>query len=278
MKSQTPRPVVVSLTSIPPRFAHLPNKVNSLLNQSVKVDRIEIYIPTSYRRFPGRDFKIPPLPKGVSIVRVDQDYGPATKLLPALEKWKHQDVDILICDDDRQQDKDWVLRFVEARSQRPDDIICERGWNIGDRFGISQSSPLEPRACLNAKGGRTVAYRIQRLLSLGLYHPSRTIFDAPGYVDVFEGFLGALVPPGAMPDQAWSIPEVLWTVDDVWLSGMARLNGVGVWAHSIPRPVYSNGRWDRVEALSDYLEQGVGRESADRMCVEYLRSNYNVWI
>jgi len=266
------------MTAIPPRFANLPSKVNSLLKQSVKAADIEIYIPYSYRRFPNYTTNIPPLPNGVNIIRVDQDYGPATKLLPAMRKWHNQDVDILICDDDRLQDADWVKRLVEARASRPNDIICERGWNIGERFGIVQSMPLEPRAHPSPNGGRTAAYRIQRMLSLGLYHPKRSLFQSAGYVDVFEGFLGALVPVGALPDQAWDIPEILWTVDDVWLSGMARSNGVGVWAHSIPRPIHSNGRWDKVEALTNFVEQGISRENADRMCVEYMRSTYKVWI
>jgi hypothetical protein len=272
------RPTIVSLTTIPPRFPHLPRKLASLLKQSVPASAIELYIPKAYRRFPGEVPKLPPLPEGVTVVTVDRDFGPGTKLLPALEKWHGQDVDILICDDDRLQDRDWIKRLTYSRGSRPNDIICERGWSISDRFGIVQSQILMPRAIQSKRQGRTLSYRLKRMLSFGLHHPKRSLYEMGGYVDVFEGFLGALIPSGAMPAIAWSIPDVLWTVDDVWLSGMAKLNGVGVWAHSIPRPIHSNGFWDKVAALTNFVEQGKDREKADRMCVEYMRQNHGVWL
>lgn len=271
------RPTVISLTAIPPRFPHLPQKLLSLLNQSAPAAAIEIYIPKTYRRFPGNVPQLPSLPEGVAVVEVEQDFGPATKLLPALEKWRGKEVDILICDDDRLQDRDWVKRLTSSRRERPNDIICERGWSISDRFGMAQNDPLLPRARQAKNQGRTISYRFKRALSLGLHHPRRRLYESGGYVDVFEGFLGALIPAGAMPALAWNIPDVLWTVDDVWLSGMAKLNGVGVWAHAIPRQVYSNGHWDKVAALTDLIEQGADREKADRMCVEYMRSVHGVW-
>lgn len=277
MTKSPPRPVIVSLTAIPPRFSNLASKVESLLRQSVPAEAIEIYIPNSYRRFPNAEAVIPALPKGVQIVRVEEDLGPATKLLPALERWHGHDVDILICDDDRLQDRDWIKRFVDTRLERPHDIICERGWNIADRFEFSQAQRLEPRARFSPRQGRTFSYRLKRALSLGAFHPKRSVFEISGYVDVFEGFLGALVPAGSLPRQAWTIPDILWTVDDVWLSGMARLQGVGVWAHSYPRPVYSNGHWDKVEALTDWVEQGTDRQNADLMCIKYMRTQHKVW-
>jgi hypothetical protein len=271
------RPIVVSLTAIPGRYPRLPAKVASLLRQSVKPYRIELYIPKQYRRFPSPLPSIPELPKEVTVINVEKDFGPATKLLPALERWQGKEVDILICDDDRLQDHNWVKRFSDTRKERPNDIVCDRGWNIDERFELMQSNPLTPRALLAPTRGRTFSYRLKRLLSFGLHHPDRAVFASSGYVDIFEGFLGALIPAGALPPEAWNIPDILWTVDDVWLSGMAKLNGVGIWAHSYPRPVYSNGKWDKIDDLSSWVEQGVDRSSADRMCVEFMRSQYQVW-
>ncbi len=277
MEEKSLRPIIISMTAIPPRFGNLPRKIKSLLDQSVPANHIEIYIPHTYRRFPRLQTQLPPLPAGVNVIKVDEDFGPATKLLPALDKWKDHDVDILICDDDRIQDRNWIRRLLNARRERPADIICERGWQIKDRFGVEQKDPLLPRARLSPNQGRTPAYRIKRALSLGIYHPNRAVYEASGYVDVFEGFLGALIPSGALPREAWSIPDILWTVDDVWLSGMARAHNVGVWAHNQTRPVYGNGHWDKVASLTDWVEQGVDRQAADRRCVEYMRANYQVW-
>jgi hypothetical protein len=272
------RPIVVSLTAIPPRFPNLIRKIASLLKQTVLPTAIEIYIPKSYRRFPTVNTPLPELPKIVTVIHVDDDLGPATKLLPALDKWRAQDVDILICDDDRLQDPDWIARFAKERLIRPNDIICERGWNIDERLGLKQFKPLMPRALQSPNGGRSLSYRLKRALSFGLIHPKRSVYECSGYVDIFEGFLGALIPPRVLPFQAWDIPEILWTVDDVWLSGMAKLNNVGVWAHNHPRPVSSNGKWDKVDALTDWVEGGADRKVADKMCVEYIRNNYGVWL
>ena len=272
------RPIIVSFTAIPPRYPNLIRKISSLLNQTVKPSAIEIYIPNSYRRFPAASQILPDLQKEVTIVRVEDDFGPATKLLPALDKWRGQDVDILICDDDRIQDPEWVARFAKTRITRPDDIICERGWNIEERLGVKQLETSTPRAQHSNNGGRSLSYRIKRALSLGLFHPKRSIFETSGYIDIFEGFLGALIPPDALPLNAWDIPDILWTVDDVWLSGMAKLNGIGVWAHNLPRPVSSNGKWDKVDSLTNWVEDGTNRLNADRMCVEYMRKNHKIWL
>lgn len=272
------RPIIISFTAIPPRYPNLKRKITSLLNQTIKPTAIEIYIPNSYRRFPTAGTLIPDLPKEVRIVHVEDDFGPATKLLPALDKWRGQDVDILICDDDRIQDPGWIARFAKTRIARPHDIICERGWNIEERFGIKQLQLLTPRAKHSNNGGRSISYRLKRALSLGLLHPKRSVFESSGYIDIFEGFLGALIPPEALPQQAWDIPDILWTVDDVWLSGMAKLNGIGIWAHNFPRPVSSNGKWDKVDSLTDWIEDGVDRQNADRICVEYMRKNHKVWL
>ena len=275
--SKKSRPIIVSLTSIPSRYKHLPAKIASLLNQTVSADAIELYIPKQYRRFGNPVEKLPRLPSEVKVTLVDWDLGPATKLLYALEKWDKHDVDILICDDDRLQDRRWISRFALARHSNAIDIICERGWNIDQRLGINQKNPLLPRAALNPNRGRTLSYRLRRLISLGLYHPDRDVYQSPGYVDIFEGFLGVLVPTGSLQKIAWEIPEILWTVDAVWLSGMAKYNGVGIWAHGLPRPVRGNGWWDKVDSLTDWVADGIDRKNADRLCVEYLRSNFNVW-
>lgn len=271
------KPVIVTLTAVPPRFANLGAKFKSLENQTVRPDRVQLTVPRVYRRFQGERPALPNLPDWVEIFESDIDFGPATKILPAAQRWAGENVDLLICDDDRLQDKNWVSRFRETRIQRPNDIICERGWNIHERLGLVQTKPQMPRAEQDSKGGRTLTYRLKRILSLNLLHPPRQVYAKPGYVDVFEGFLGALIPVHAIPQAAFTIPEVIWTVDDVWLSGMAASNNTFVWAHDIMRPVYSDTFIDRTAALRNHIEQGVGRSGADRLAVEHLRHEFGVW-
>jgi hypothetical protein len=35
-------------------------------------------------------------------------------------------------------------------------------------------------------------------------NPPRAVYASSGYADVFEGFLGALVPADSFPDEAWT--------------------------------------------------------------------------
>ena len=44
--------LIISLSSIPPRFPKIGETLGCLLNQTVKADRILLHIPQSYRRFP----------------------------------------------------------------------------------------------------------------------------------------------------------------------------------------------------------------------------------
>lgn len=268
---------IISLTAVPPRFANLSAKLKSLEQQTVRPDRVQLTLPKTYRRFPGERPSLPSIPDWVEVFESDLDYGPATKLLPAVQRWAGTGADILICDDDRLQDKNWVSRLTKSREQRPNDIICERGWNIQDRFGLTQQHLKLPRAERNRKEGRTFGYRLKRICTLNILHPSRQVYSKPGYVDVFEGFLGALVPEQAIPQSAFDIPEIIWTVDDVWISGMAALQNTHVWAHDMERPVYSDGKFDRLAALRNHVENGVSRDSADKMAVEHLRNTFEVW-
>jgi len=268
---------IVTLTTIPPRFSNLGAKFRSLERQTVKPDRVQLTIPKTYRRFPGERPTLPSLPDWVEVFDSEIDYGPATKVLPAAKRWSGSGADLLLCDDDRLQDRNWVFRFKKARASRPVDIICERGWNIQDRIGAVQRQPREPRAEQHQTGGKSLQYRLKRIGSMNIWHPPRQIYKTPGYVDVFEGFLGALIPESAIPIYAFNIPNIIWTVDDVWLSGMATLTNTYVWAHDMKRPVYSDSKIDKVAALRNHIENGVSRGSADKMAIEHLRQEFGVW-
>lgn len=270
--------IVVTFTTIPPRFSNLGAKFRSLEKQAVKPDRVQLTIPKNYRRFPGERPSLPSIPDWVEVFESDVDYGPATKLLPAAQRWAGTGADLLLCDDDRLQDKDWVFRLKNAREARPKDIICERGWNIQDRMGVFQKKPKTPRAELHETGGKSLQYRLKRVGSLNLLHPPRQVYKTAGYVDVFEGFLGALIPESAIPMSAFDIPDIIWTVDDVWLSGMATLKNTYVWAHDMKRPVYSDAKIDKIAALRHHVENGVGRDDADKIAIEHLRREFGVWL
>jgi hypothetical protein len=70
--------LIISLTSIPPRFPYLQETLASLVNQQADVAAVNIYIPKKYRRFEFSSEQVPSFLPGVNVRLVDTDYGPAT--------------------------------------------------------------------------------------------------------------------------------------------------------------------------------------------------------
>ncbi len=100
----------IALTSIPPRFAQLPSVMAALLAQTVAT-RVVLLLPKAYRRFPGA-YEMPVLPAGVETLICRADYGPATKLLGAVE---HGITDkIIYCDDDWLYAPNWAESLLKA--------------------------------------------------------------------------------------------------------------------------------------------------------------------
>lgn len=275
--------LIVCLSSIPSRFDKLVPTLECLLQQTAKIDRIILYIPESFRRFPDWDGTLPDVPEGVEIRRVPRDMGPATKILYAAKEFHGEEVDLLLCDDDRRYKPGWAQAFLDARVDHPDDCIAIAGFEA-DRYGQSQmlNRPM-PRA---KRSSRTWDLRFQAKMVWEflfppvtrkyLREPTRVTFKSSGYVDCFEGFGGALMRPHFFGDEAFDIPEVVWAVDDVWLSGCLARKCIKIWAladehdtQHTPAGVY--------DALHEATIEGADRDKANSTCIEYFRKNYGVW-
>ncbi|MEL7114153.1 MAG: glycosyltransferase family 2 protein [Pseudomonadota bacterium] len=275
--------VIVTLSSIPPRFGKLEPTLNCLLAQTAQIDRILLYIPERYRRFPDWDGTLPEVPEGVEIRRVPEDIGPATKILFAAQEFRGQDVDLLLCDDDRRYKPHWAQAFLDARAAHPDAAIAIAGFEA-DRYGQSSMKDRpQPRA---QRRSRMMDLRFQAQMVWEylfppverkyLREPTRVLFRESGYVDCFEGFGGALVKPDFFDDSAFDIPDVVWAVDDVWLSGCLARKGVPIWAladqhdtQHTPAGVY--------DALHRATIQGADRDAANKACIAYFRDTFGVW-
>ena len=83
-----PKGVVVSLTTIPSRIDQIQNTLLSLVQQTRPPDMILLALPTLSTREGGRPYTIPAWLRAMSLVtilEVEHDYGPATKLIPAVQ-------------------------------------------------------------------------------------------------------------------------------------------------------------------------------------------------
>ena len=104
----------VSFTTIPTRIEHIEPALKSLRNQSIKIDGIILNVPINYKRF-SDPIVIPEFVKkyGVIVNKVSDDYGPATKILGALNcsKVRHNDI-LIITDDDLEKTQWWAKNLV----------------------------------------------------------------------------------------------------------------------------------------------------------------------
>lgn len=268
--------LVISLTTTPPRFPYIGKTLRDLLNQTAKVDEIRLNIPRRYRRFPYSEADLPKLPKGVRLCLVEEDFGPATKVLPAVADLAGQDVEILFCDDDQPYRPDWAAAFLRARAEQPDACIIEQGTDLDLRMPGMRYYPVrhpsEHRAVRRKKG---LSYRLIRAATLTLVKPRPYI--GSGLVDLLEGYRGALIRPDFLPPETFTIPDVLWTVDDIWLSGQLTRNGVPIWlnADTPRRGLPYAGHFK--ERLALFSHGGYDRENANTLCVEYFRRTYGIW-
>jgi len=274
---------IVSFSSIPTRFDKLDVTIASLLSQTEPADKILLYIPETYRRFPDWDGTLPKVPDGIEIRRTAHDLGPATKILAAASEFRGQDIDILFCDDDRDYPKDMFARFWADRLQHPNAVICGLGLQASIVADSGNVRPHYPRS-----------YRTWRITDVGFQlhylwnqikagtnwrnakEPNRRAYKRSGYVDIFEGCGGVLVKPDFFDQVAYDIPPVLWSVDDVWLSGMLARRDIPIWLHgNLAAPVVTGA--GRVDALVHAVIEGADRSTANRLAVEYMQATYGIW-
>lgn len=193
-----PGPLVVSLTSYPPRFGTLAHTLRGLLRQTVQPDRVILWL--------DRD-DAPALPAEVSALGragIEIAFCPPwrsyRKIVPTLQA--HPDAFVVTADDDVYYPADWLERLVAAAAGGAG-VACHRAHRVRLR---PDGAPL-PYA-----------------------HWDHNI-DAPETSDrVFlTGVMGVLYAPGALhPDvtRADIFTELCPTADDIWLHWMHRRAGV----------------------------------------------------
>ncbi|MCO6385178.1 glycosyltransferase family A protein [Oceanicola sp. 502str15] len=281
---RTPR-LVISLTSIPSRFPEIGPTLDALLAQTAQVEEIRLHIPHRYRRFPEFDGTLPKVPAVIRIVRPEEDLGPATKVLFTAEDLRgEEDVQILFCDDDRRYAPDWAATLAAAQAERPGEAVALSGWEVDERLGLA--TPAGRREPRHRRRDRRWdwAYRRARIkqqwalrsLRATRRKPPRRLMDRAGYADVFEGFGGVVVRPQFFGPEAHDIPSVVWTVDDVWLSGQLARKGIPIW---VPQGLYAPQTTDAddADALWRNVIDGADNPTANLKCAELMRDQYGVW-
>lgn len=224
--SARPERVVVSLTTIPARAKSLAPVLRSLIDQSEPADRILLALPrVSLKGEPYPSSADLGLPDGVEILLCD-DFGPATKFLPALDA--EPDAVLIVVDDDVIYPRGFIETLLREHRLRPDSALGFRGVRLRDGM---------PFAALD------------HVLTTGIAE------TAP--VDVLFGTWGYLLPPRvlgrAVHDFSGAPPAVRF-VDDVWISGhLARAGVKRFVVRSAELPI------ETVASFRDALTLGVNR-------------------
>ena len=132
--------IYVSISTIPSRIKNLEKSIKSILNQTLKPDKIFINIPLKYRRFKEiiKDDQIPNFKDTrVEITRCE-DYGPGTKLLGSLHKIKKDSL-VILADDDNSYENYMIEKFYYFHKVAPDNAYSFYVHPL-DNFPIGQGA------------------------------------------------------------------------------------------------------------------------------------------
>lgn len=157
--------IIASMTTIPARIAQIRPAVESVLNQTVPVDRLEMNIPHVCART-GEAYTVPEWLANMDRVTVHRtdDYGSITKVAPTFLR-RREDGETFVWSVDDDYAYATTQLSLLTRHCRPDQrrILTRHGGTI------------------DAEGNVTFNYGLMR-------------------VSMFEGFGGVLYPPGCIGD------------------------------------------------------------------------------
>ena len=132
--------IYVSLTTIPRRVKNLSKSVESLLKQTRKPDKIFINIPTKYRRFEEiiENDHIPRFDDLTVEITRCEDFGPGTKLLGSLGKFKKDSL-VVLADDDHIYEDYMIEKFNYFYSRAPENAYSFYVHPLKN-FGVGQGA------------------------------------------------------------------------------------------------------------------------------------------
>jgi hypothetical protein len=193
-----PQPLIVSLTSYPPRFPTLALTLQCLLGQSVRPDRLILWIaPEDRAELPPAVLKLQQ--HGLEI-KITRDIGSFKKIIPALEEFPH--AIIATADDDVYYWHTWLEELTKAWSGDTKEIVCHRA------NGVSQDASGHPRPYVDWPMGVAAKEKTSAIFPTGVE--------------------GVMYPPGSLSPRvldADTFTKLCPRADDIWLYWMGRLAG-----------------------------------------------------
>jgi hypothetical protein len=197
--------VIVALSTLPDRITRLEPVLRCLFEQTRPPDEILLAIPKFSLRL-QKAYVIPSTLESIPrlrILRSENDWGPATKFIPALQHelaMGRPETLLMVVDDDRLYPRDALATYLHYHRQLPDAALCFRG------------GPM-PRSLDWRESKLTFGNRIRE----------------PREVAVITGCGSYFLQPRFFDERLWdyaSAPPGAFFMDDIWISGWLNRRGV----------------------------------------------------
>ena len=121
-------PIIVSLTSYPDRFEDLPLTLYSLLNQSLKPDRIILWLDNTSEDLSELPYELTQFIKNGLEIKFVKDIGSYTKVIYAFQEFPFA-INIT-ADDDIYYQRDWLKKLYLSYIAHPEDIHVHRAHRV----------------------------------------------------------------------------------------------------------------------------------------------------
>lgn len=199
--------LVISLTSYPARINTINQTIESLLNQTIKPQKIVLWL--AKEQFPNKEEDLPKQLLDLVnnnfnfFIEYCDDIKSYKKLIPALKEYS--DSIIVTADDDLIYEKDWLEKLYKAYEKEPKMIHCHRA----HRILFDKKKQIKPY--------------IKWKFEISNVKPSFNNF--------LTGVGGVLYPPNVLhPDifKGEVFKDLAPMADDIWFWAMAVLNNTKI--------------------------------------------------
>lgn len=194
--------LIVSLTSFPARIRVVAKTINTLLRQTVKPDKLILWLADS--QFPNKEQDLPAellkLKEYGLKIRWCEDLRSYKKLVPALREFPN---DIIVtADDDLYYQEDWLESLYNEYLKAPQNVYTRRSTGVVKSKGCFRIIP---------------------------HYDNRNY--APTYINQIMGGAGTLYPPHSLHPDVLNVEKCMSlvpTYDDIYFWAMAVANGTKI--------------------------------------------------
>jgi hypothetical protein len=120
-KANKKQKTVITFSALPEDFGKLRPMINSILDQTRRVDRITLVTPRSHEGYDVPDF----ITKVANVQQAGKDYGDGTKIIPTLLKEKECDTVIIALDSGWVYGKDFIETMVDSMKENDGKLLTD---------------------------------------------------------------------------------------------------------------------------------------------------------